>query len=70
MEDWIIMLSCHTKEFIRVHPERVPYFLSIGWKEAWEFYREKFNEREVLNTQLDNEMAEIKRQIDELERKG
>jgi len=69
MKDWVIMRSYHTKEFIRCRPEKVPYLRSIGWKDAWEFYREKFNEHEVLAGQLSDEMAEIKRQIDELGRK-
>jgi len=69
MKNWVIMRSYHTKEFIRCLPEKASFLRSIGWKDAWEFYREKFNEREVLVAQLNDEMAEIRKQIDEIERK-
>ena len=68
-DDWVVMQTGSAKDFIRVRRYTVDRMLSEGWKLAVDVYREKFQEREAMSAELTEEMAEIKRQINELERK-
>lgn len=69
MKEWVIMQTYQTKEFIRCRPERVPYLRSIGWRDAWDVYREKYREREAMNAQFTKEMDAIKVDIEAVEKK-
>ena len=69
-DDWVILQTNGSGDFIRCRRYTVDRMLSEGWKDAWEdVYRVKFAEYEATKIRLENEMAEIKRQIEELERK-
>ena len=68
-DDWVIMQTASTKEFIRCRRHRVSYLLSVGWKLAWDVYREKFYELEKTKTQLMDDLEQMKSDIEEVENK-
>ncbi len=68
-DDWVVMMSPRTGDFIRVKRNRMDYMRSVGWKEGWDFYRAKYQELEKAKADLKQEMADIKTSIVALENK-
>jgi len=50
--------------FVRVNRSRITHFESLGWKNAWDYYREKYHEHERIKREMAIELDIIRKDIE------